>query len=239
MKQSKSQKKSHINHLLKKNTPTDKTNNIAIKEFKNIIFKIKDIVLRITKSSPLVLIFIITSLLNEILLRKLTVNNPFYYKPFFIDIGIIFIFSSIAFLLKRKNGAKYLIFLSFITAIICIINCNYYSYYSSFASVSLLATSTQLGGVNDAVLEVIKPEYFIFIWQPIFLIYIHTKFKKKGIYPKANDKNNKKIYFPSFMGIGVLTLCIISLFGIENPLYQHLELMSTKLMILFKAYNLK
>ena len=183
------------------------------KELKNILLQIKKYILKLLENSPLVLTFIITIILNEILLRYLTVWNPFYYKPFFIDIGIIFIISSFSFLFKKKNRPKYLLTISFVLSLICIINCNYYSYYSSFASVSLLATSSQLGGVGDAVLEVIKPEYFIFIWQPIFLFYIHTRLKKKeSSYLKGINKKDKRLYFPGYMGVGAITLAIISIF---------------------------
>jgi len=196
-----------------KNSNIDKNSKHKFnKLIKKIFNMIKTTIKNTSKDSPLVLIFIGTSLLNELLLRYITVKNIFYFKPFFIDIGIILIISAFSFLFNKKNRHKYLLLMSIIFTLICIVNANYFSYYSSFASFSLLTTASQLGGVTDAVLDVIKIEYFAFIWQPIFLIYIHTRLKKKDLYLKGENKLDKAVYFPSFIVSGVAILAIISLF---------------------------
>ena len=106
------------------------------------------------KEVPLLLCFIITALINTLMLRVLTVGNFLYVKPLFVDLGMIFILSSFMFLFKKNiKRQRYLIILSLISAIICIINSIYYSYYNSFVSISLLATSTFVGDVGDAVVE--------------------------------------------------------------------------------------
>ena len=71
---------------------------------------------------------------------------------------------------------------------ICIINSIYYTYYDSFASASLLATSTFITEVGDAVFELIlKPKDMLFLWQTIMLIYLVNK-KKSTYKSKKKDK---------------------------------------------------
>lgn len=196
----------------KSNIKKESKNHNFNKQVKKIINMVKTTIKNIGKDSPLILIFIITALINEIVLRKVTVKNIFYFKPFFIDIGLILIISAFSFLIKRKNRHKYLITVSIIFALICIVNANYFSYYSSFVSFSLLATTSQLGGVTDAVFDVIKIEYILFLWQPIFLIYIYTRLKKKNDYLYKDNSLDKKVYFPSFIITGAAILALISVF---------------------------
>lgn len=199
---------------LKKSTSTKdkKSKKIDKKKIKKLIIDSKETLVKNIKNSPLLATFIILALLNELLLRKLTVNNMLSYKPFFVDVGIILIFSSFTFLFKPKNRPKYLITLSILMSIICTINCVYYSYYSSFASISLLATSTQIGGVTDAVYDILKVRYFIFLLHPILIFYLHTSLKKKNAYQKEKNKYDKKVYFPGLLTIGIIILLIISMF---------------------------
>ena len=198
---------------LKKSTSVKDKNSrkINIKKIKRIIINLKKIIIQGLKNSPILITFIILAIINELLLRYLTVNNLFAYKPFLIDLGIILILSSITFLFKPKNRPKYLIILSILLSLICTINCVYYSYYSSFVSVSLLATSTQIAGVTDAVYDILKVRYFIFLLHPILIIYIYKKSTNQKEYNKELHKYDKKIYFPSFLGSGILLLLMVSL----------------------------
>ena len=135
------------------------------------------------KEIPLLFCFIITALLNTILLRILTVGNFTYIKPLLWDLGMLFIFSSFMFLFKNeKKKKKYLVILSIITSIICVINSVYYTYYNSFVSVSLLATATFVVAVGDAVVDkVLRIADLLYLWQPVFVyyyyVYIHIKNK--------------------------------------------------------------
>ena len=133
------------------------------------------------KEVPLLFCFLITALLNTLLLRIVTVGNWFYIKPLIADLGMLFIFSSFMFLLKSdKKRKRYLFILSLVLSIICIVHSLYYTYYSSFASVSLLATSTFVVDVGDAVVDqVLNFRDFIYLWQPIFVYFYYIKEKKK------------------------------------------------------------
>ena len=58
------------------------------------------------KAFPLLFYFIITALLNTLLLRVLTVGNFYYFKPLFFDLGMLFIFASFSFLFKTDKKRK-------------------------------------------------------------------------------------------------------------------------------------
>ena len=163
------------------------------------------------KEFPIILVFIITTLANTILLRLLTIHKISNPKPIIIDFAILFIISSFIPLFKKnKSKIRYIMFWSIFTAILCIIHAIYYTYYSSFASISLLATSTFVVDVGDAVVEnVMKVEDFIFIFSPIILYYYYRKkIKNKEI--KKLTKEEKKYSFVNLLSTGAILLLISS-----------------------------
>lgn len=172
------------------------------------------------KEFPLLFYFIISALFNTLLLRILTVGNFYNLKPLFADLGMLFIFASFMFLFKSgKKKNKYLVVLSFVTSIICIIHSVYYTYYDSFASISLLATSTFVVDVGDAVVEqVLKITDLLYLWQPIFMLYWYFREKKKHrvLFENKNivkrKVNASKVSFLDFIVSGVVILIITSLF---------------------------
>lgn len=168
------------------------------------------------KNSPFLFAFLITTLINTILLRLITVNNITNIKPLLIDLAFLFIISSFVFYIKKdKSKMRYLMFWSIFTAILCTIHAIYYTYYSSFASISLLATSTFVVDVGDAVVEnVMKIEDFIFFISPILLYYIYTRLVKKGKLKDENklSKAEKKFSFINMLVTGLVILCISSIF---------------------------
>ena len=167
------------------------------------------------KMYPMLGCFIFTALFNTLLLRILSVGNLFYFKPLLADLGMLFIFSSFMFLFRsEKNRKKYLIILSFVTAIICCVHSVYYTYYDSFASISLLATSTFVVEVGDAVVEqVLNFSDLLYLWQPLFMIiYFWGEKKTNAIKDKKNYNLLKNKIFADVLGCGVVTLAVTSLF---------------------------
>ena len=143
----------------------------------------------------LLLFFVLSSLINSTIIRIDLLDNSFSLKPFLIDLGLILLISSFSYFIKLKSRIKYFTIWSVILMAICIINAHYYGYYSSFASISLLATSTFVMDVGDAVVkDVLHIQYFVYLWQLIGLIYLNYLLKKKGYYEKRTSVNNKKIF---------------------------------------------
>ena len=147
-------------------------------------------------TSILFFTFVVTSLLNGMLLRFITVHNYFDIKPILADLAVILLLGSFVYLFKPKNRFKYLMILSVLLTAICIINSLYYTYYMSFASFSLIAVSLTVVDVGDAVVKnVMQFKDFIFLWQLIVLIIVHHKLKKKDYYSKIAKLENKKKRF--------------------------------------------
>lgn len=166
------------------------------------------------KEIPMLFCFIISALFNTLLLRIITVGNFGYLKPLFADLGMLCIFSSFMFLFKSdKAKRRYLVILSFIISIICTIHSVYYTYYDSFASISLLATSTFVVDVGDAVVEkVLKVTDLLYLWQPIFVYYYYIRENRKM--QKSSVKNqgiNRRFSFVNMFISGIVILLFVSL----------------------------
>lgn len=173
--------------------------------------KIKNESQKIIENYPLVIIFIASSIINSIILRTITVKNPLEVKALLADLGGIMIISALTIFVKKKKSSKILIALSFLTTLTCIINSAYYSYYSSFASFSMLATATFIVEVGDAVVDqVIEFKDFIYLWQPLVMIYSYQKLKKKEFYKEQYPKSSRKQTAISISVLGVVCLLLAS-----------------------------
>ena len=178
--------------------------NKFIKQFKNFEYK------EYAKTNVLFFTFIITTLLNGMMLRFLTVHNYFAIKPIIADLAVILLFGSFVYLFKPKNRFKYLLIISVLFTAICIINSLYYTYYMSFASFSLIAVSLTVVDVGDAVVEnVLQLKDFLFLWQPIVLIIVHYCLKKKkDYYNTVAKKENKRKRFMATLIAGIATYAV-------------------------------
>ena len=186
---------------------------IKINKIKESIIKFLKQTKKIIKDNPLLFVFIVGTLFNDILLRAFTVGKAYKISPFAVDLFVTLLFASIYFLIKEKNRFRYLFILSIISVIVCIANSIYYSYYSSFISVTFISfafTNTETGDAN-VVGNLLKLEYFIFIWLPICL-YLLNKKKKiniKEVYGKESFKFTLKWVFIAII-ISVCSLEYVS-----------------------------
>ena len=155
--------------------------------------------------------FIFSSIINATMLRCFTVFNYFSLRPFIADLGIIFLFSALSFLVKEKNKNKYFLILTIISVVMFIVNSMYYTFYKSFASVSLLATSVFVVDVGDAIVEnVVQIKDLIFLWQLIGLI-ILLKYEKKNQIKDKTYKVNKKLSKKFALGFLVCLLIVVAI----------------------------
>ena len=113
--------------------------------------RIKENIEKIKSKYLMVLSFIIANLINGILLRGVTVGEPFRIQPLFIDLGLLILISLLSLFFKRKNRPKYFFIISIVLTLVCLINSIYYHYYSSFASISLLSNLVYAKDVGNAI----------------------------------------------------------------------------------------
>lgn len=176
---------------------------------KKKIIKILKKIISYIKYNTLMIVFIISSLINSILVRYFTIGNIFSLKPLLTDFLFLLLISYIGGLIKPKNQFKYYITWGIILSLICLIHTVYYSNYISFASVSFLSTATELGGYTNALFEnILEIKDFIFLFEIFALIFVNRQLKIKNGYNK----------FSSFKKLGlvknvIIFLVIISLFS--------------------------
>lgn len=152
--------------------------------------KIKKLLKIIKKDYPVETFFIISNLINGLIIRIVTVKNGLFISPLLVDLGFLILVSLLSLLIKNEKRIRYFITLSIIFNIVCIVNSIYYHYYSSFASISLIANITFASDVSDAIVEnVLKAVDLIYIWQTITLVIIYKKTNKKEY---IKHKENKK-----------------------------------------------
>lgn len=171
-----------------------------MKNFKEIKTKLWNYL----KTNIIVTVFIITSLINAITLRGLTVGNIFAIKPVIADLVILLFVSAFGYFFRPKHQFKYYLIWSIIFTLVCLINCVYYANYISFASFSLLQTSLELGGYTNALENIVEFKHFIFLWQPFALIFFHIRLKKRGYYEKV--KETKKLRFLNTIVVALIML---------------------------------
>lgn len=158
----------------------------------------------------LLIVFVVTSVINALIVRCMTIGNGFYIKPLIADLTIVLFISSFAYFFKPKHRFKYFFVWSIIYILTCVINAIYYKNYLSFASFSLLTTLTQLGGYTDAVVEnILDVKDFVYVWQLFCLIFVHIQLKKKKYYDSVEKLENRKI---RFLNAIVITLIMLGFF---------------------------
>lgn len=156
--------------------------------------KLKKILKTIKDDYLFYVFFIISNLINGLILRIVTVGNGLSISPLLMDLFFLIIVSLISLLFKRKDRGKFLIIISIILTIICLINSIYYHYYSSFASISLLATALFAKDVGDAIVEnILKPIDLIYIWQIIFILILYRILKKRNYFGRDMKTCKKKL----------------------------------------------
>ncbi len=154
--------------------------------------------------------FIVTSLINAMLVRQVTIGNFFAVKPMLADLVVILVLGAFAYCFKPKHRFPYFFAVSSLLTLICIINAIYFKNYVSFASISLLRTLTQLGGYTDAVVEnILEVKDFMYLWQLFGLVFIHLQLRKKEYYEKVESIELPKI---RFLNTIVVTLILLGLF---------------------------
>jgi len=181
-------------------------------KIKIILKKIKEIAKVIKDDYLFEFFFIISNLINGLILRIITVSNGSSISPLLMDLLFLIIMCLISLLFKRKNRSKFLITISIILTLICIINSIYYHYYSSFASISLLGAAIFAKDVGDAIIEnVLKVEDLIYIWQVIF-IFLSYYYLKKRFYFKKEQKQSKKDVVKTSLKLSFVLIIISAVF---------------------------
>lgn len=162
-----------------------KTINIFIKKMKMYF-----------KTNVLISIFILTNLINTVILRYNTVANPLDIRPLLLDLVFLIVIASFAYFFKPKKQFGYLLSASIFIVFLCVLNSIYYRNFISFTSVTLIATSSQVADVADAVYkDIFEIKDLIYLWQIAAIVYVYINLKKKNYFDTVKKYETRRIRF--------------------------------------------
>ena len=172
---------------------------------KKQLLKIYNSFLRYIKYNKQFCSYIILTIMSDIALRFFTSGNVSFI-PVLFDSALSIIIGTFAYLSNPKKQFNYLFFCIMILSVFCIINAIYYEFYSSYASFSLLASLSQVGEVEDALLDKIRIIHFIYLLAPIIFYLINRILKNRDYFNFITKIEDGKKLFKKLLISGFLLL---------------------------------
>lgn len=168
---------------------------------------VKKKIVNYATTNVLFLSFVLTSLLNGMLVRHFSVGGIFSYSPIMADLVFILVVGSFGYFITPKHQFKYYMAMSIFLTAICAVNSIYYNNYMTYASLSMIATSSQLSDIADAVItEVFELKDLLYLIGPIVLIVVNMSLKKHNYYTKVETIENGKVRALSTMIAAIISL---------------------------------
>lgn len=163
------------------------------------MIKIKKILNRFYKkarsyiyTNRLFITYLILAITGTIIIREVTIKTSIVLKPMIADMAFILIFGAFGYFVKPKNQFKYFLSCLIFFAAVEVINSVYYTFYTSFASLTELATLSQVETVTDSVFDQLRIIDFIYILEPVIFYYIHHTLKNSSYYNMVSKVENGK-----------------------------------------------
>ena len=164
------------------------------------------------QTNVLFTVFTLSSVINGCLLRFFTVGNYFAIRPILADLSVVLFIGAFGYFIKPKKQFKYFFSWTIVFTIICIIHSIYYNNYVSFASLSLLGTSTQLGGMDAKVIEnIMEIKDISYIWAIVTMWFVNISLKKRNYYERAGKKERGKVRAINTWIVGFIVLIVFGL----------------------------
>ena len=171
---------------------------------------IKNNIIKFILDNKLFLSYILLCLILGFSLRLLTTGGHIYFKASVSDLIILLITGSFGYIIKPKNRYRYYLILLVFFSLLCVANTIYYDFYQSFLSVSLIATSSMIGQVNDSLVAKLHFIHFIYLIVPIIFIFFIKYLKKNKYYDEENTNTCKKI-FKNILKTSFVLLCLVAI----------------------------
>ena len=164
------------------------------------------------KNNFLFLTFVLSAVINSFLLRVFTVGFSYnQFKPLMADIAVTLIFGLFAYCFKPRHQLPYLMVWTSIFAILSAGNSLYYTNYKSFLSVALAQTASQLGGVANAVTDILEIKHIVLLWPIVAMILVYVLIKKKNpdYFKNLEKKKIRKKYAFSTLAVSICCVGIL------------------------------
>lgn len=164
------------------------------------------------KNNIVLFLLIAGAIMNDLIVRTLTVGNAFHWKPVITTLAMILLISVFTLFLSYKNRNRVYVILSIYFSLLSGLNYIYYQHYKSFMSISLLNQLKQVKEVGDSVTKTLDLKMLIFIVPTIILILMIRKLNKRQFFKELENKSYKKDF------IKLLFWAIILLSGVSLTL---------------------
>ena len=181
---------------------------------------------KMAEENLLYIVYAVSMVLDSLLLRCFTVKlgeaktvsavAKGIVKPLLADIFAVLLIGAICFAFKKqKNRFRFLMVLTSVFTILCFGNAVYYKNFKSFLSISYAATGSVLGGVMDAVTNLLEPKHFILLFPFIAVPLAYRFVKKKQGSDSLNEKQPKPLR-RSYAGASVkMALLALVMFAVQ------------------------
>ncbi len=157
------------------------------------------------RNNMLFVIFVIITVANAWLLRYFTVGNIFDREPFIADVATVLFIGAFGYFFKGQNRYRYFLFFTILFSILALVNAMYYRNFNSFTSISLIATSSQLIGVADAIVfDVMHFRDFSHLWPVAALIFAYKNLSNRDFFKKIEENGRDKVRAFSTLVVAII-----------------------------------
>lgn len=162
------------------------------------------------KTNIVFMILLVGSVLNDLMLRALTVKKIFYWKPLVTSIGMIILISIFVWFLSYKKRNYVFLVLSVLFGLLNSLNYMYYQYYSSFLSFSLLKQLENVGEVSSSVMKTLDFKVFLFFIPTIIIVIVMKNLNKDKFFQRIANIKVKGAFIRPFIISNVLLLFVFT-----------------------------
>jgi len=141
--------------------------------------------------------------------RVYTIGGLWSIQPVLIDLAMIIILGSFAFLYTPQKQFGYLFILILVFTTMSISNAVYFTFFNSFASISMLVALTQVGDVSDAVFNGLVLTQFVYLLAPVIFYLIYRRLKNRDYFNYVAKFEKSKRLFLYVMGAGLILAVIM------------------------------
>ena len=140
------------------------------------------------RNNLMLVALVIAAVVNDFILRGLTVGNVFKIKPIITSMATIVLFSIIAIVLANKKRKYFYIIFSWVFTLLNMANFMYYTYFKSFLSISFFNQVAHLSKMKSSVSEAFNIKVLIFIIPTLALMYFYRRLKQKNYFERVDDQ---------------------------------------------------
>lgn len=164
------------------------------------------------KKNLIFVILLVGAVLNDLLLRALTVKKIFYWKPMVTSVAMILLISLFVWFLSYKKRNYVFLAMSIAFSLLNSLNYMYFNYYSSFLSFSLTKQLKNIGEVGSSVVKTLDFKVLLFFIPTLVMIVAMKNLKKNRLFQRiAHIKVRGAFIRPTVISLALLLFVFTTL----------------------------